>query len=339
MKPLAHRTALAVAPIVLIALACGQSPNRTSYASLEAPNSREARIALIPALDTTQLTDPALETRLSLDEIEVNVGDLRLLGPDPRIPTGGLPLIQNPHLVSAGDGSGRFPIPASLLHDSLAAYVRIDTTQQLNGASVVIHGRLFKAAVHKRQALVSIEDPSSPGPDGEPSMGTSGLASPGPDGEPSRPLNGGGTQSPGPDGEPSRCPEGYGQIRCTHNWLSSTPNNPAVEFELRGTDVAELLVDFGSTGQLDVTLGIPAARWLTPDVVSQLEIALANAAAIAQPGSSTMNATSPGTVVVSATQDARVVSLSNDPTRTDSFRADSSGAAYRLIQGDPGAGY
>ena len=51
-----------------------------------------------------------------------------------------------------------------------------------------------------------------------------------------------------------------------------------------------------------------------------------------------MPGTGPGTLVVSATQDERVVSFSNDPSRSDSFRANNSAGAYRMIQGDPGSG-
>ncbi len=194
----------ALAAGLAVVAACGGGADPSVRASLEAPTPRAARVALTPALDVSGLIDPALADRIVIEEIQVGLSDLRLLGSNPAIPSGGHPLVVGSRTLSSVDEAANvFPFPASMLDDDLAVYARIDRAPMLGGASVVVRARLYDRPVHAQaQRLTSDEapnpdgEPAAPNPDGEP-------AAPNPDGEPAAPNPDGEPAAPNPDGEPA----------------------------------------------------------------------------------------------------------------------------------------
>lgn len=279
----AHPTVVAFA--LGLAAACGEAPTDLG-GRLEAPTPRQARVTLTPALDVAGLVDTDLARRIVIDEIIVNVSDLRLLGSHPAIPLGGHRLIAKNTVLSSADRATAFPFPSNMLDDDLAVYLRIDPSDDLGDSSVIVRARLFE---HAPTGLMSslTSDPeededespnpdgepnraASPNPDGEPNRG----ASPNPDGEPNRP------DSPNPDGEPNVCDGTVADCveaqRRNLKALSDSGWTPqrSLSFELRGVDVADLVVGFDTDSRLDVLLGIPASRWFTRSVVNELETAL-----------------------------------------------------------------
>ncbi|MBI2372841.1 MAG: hypothetical protein HYV07_02460 [Deltaproteobacteria bacterium] len=266
MKARTHFGKLATLPVAWLTFACGHPIE----ASLEIPEPREARIGLVAALDLDGV-DAALSGRISVDEIEVSVEVLRLLGDHPNIPAGGHPLIDASRVLSTRNGEASFPFPEGFLGADLAVFGRISPTSTLDGASVVIRGRLAGPASRETRGLTTREDPREPGPDGEPAKDP---CDPGPDGEPAKDRErrnlGQDPRDPGPDGEPAR------PSPCLRHALRATPSIP---FELRGADEVDLVIELGETSRLQVVLGIPAARWLTSDLPD-----LAPASTTAAPG-------------------------------------------------------
>lgn len=260
---------------------------------LKAPERPDARISLTPAVDLSALIEPELAERMVLDEITVNLVDARLLGAHPAIPSAGLKLLLEPLLVrhSGSQAPMELPFPEEFLDDSLAVYLRLEPSEALQRASVVVRGRLFEtawdAASHK-STLAS--DPNAPQPDGDPAHGDDKGApqpdgdpallgrSPGapqPDGDPARPCApqpDGDPAAPQPDGDPAKC------LGTKRSGLTGGSGAPYVTFELRGDDTVDLLVGFDERSQLDVVLGIPARRWFTSEAIVQLETALDDAA-------------------------------------------------------------
>src|SRR6185436_19375570 len=133
------------------AAACGGSGERELDATLNLPPTREAKIALRPALDVSHLYDPAIADRIVIDEIDLNVSDVRLLGADPRVPVGGLPLLPEATVLEAYDGSSpalELSFPEYLAgQDDLAVYIHIDRSELLASASTVIRGRIYAKPV------------------------------------------------------------------------------------------------------------------------------------------------------------------------------------------------
>ncbi len=245
----------ALAAGLAVVAACGGGADPSVRASLEAPTPRAARVALTPALDVSGLIDPALADRIVIEEIQVGLSDLRLLGSNPAIPSGGHPLVVGSRTLSSVDEAANvFPFPASMLDDDLAVYARIDRAPMLGGASVVVRARLYDRPVHAQaQRLTSDE---APNPDGEP-------AAPNPDGEPA---------APNPDGEPARCVDAI----CTLKRALSDAHGAdrSVAFELRGEDVEALVIGFDRDSHMNVLIGVPARRWFSADVIADLEHAL-----------------------------------------------------------------
>src|SRR5262249_4554722 len=73
--------------------ACGGPAQSRIDGTLEAPAAREAKVALTPSFDVSSLYDPSIADRVIVDDVEVNIADVRLLGADPSIPSGGLSLL------------------------------------------------------------------------------------------------------------------------------------------------------------------------------------------------------------------------------------------------------
>src|SRR5688572_5992404 len=101
--------------MALLAAACGGIDGRDIDARLETPTVRESKIALRPALDVSSLYDPAIADRIVLEEIDLNISDVRLLGADPRVPAGGVALLSKATVLEAYDGAApglELPFPA-----------------------------------------------------------------------------------------------------------------------------------------------------------------------------------------------------------------------------------
>lgn len=274
----AKRKVLLVAGLAALAAACDTGPEIGG--AIDTPSVREAKITLTPSFDLSRVLDPDLAERIVIEEITINIGDARLLGPDPRIPTGGLALVDDERLLNhyVGEGSLDFEVPEELLSDDLAIYVRMQPTPDLDGAAVVIRGLLLspdealRSAMKKANGLsVATEagDGEAVDPDGDPAKpkGGNGEAVD-PDGDPATPKRG---EAVDPDGDPAdpACPEG---TLCSG--LVSVPFADAVSFELRGLEPADLVLDFTAGADLDAILNIPAGKWLTPEAVERLERAL-----------------------------------------------------------------
>jgi hypothetical protein len=262
-----------------VAAACGAAEAPVN-ARIQVEEPREARVALSPALDVRSILDPALADRIVIDSIQVNLSDARLLGTDPSIPTAGLRLIDHDRVLeNIGDGTpgAEFPFPENLLDDTLAIYLRLGSTAELQGASVVVRARLFELPVETATHPLREQ---APDPDGDPAM--DGDKAPDPDGDPAM---GGGDEAPDPDGDPAmkedpkRCapdPDGDPAMkeRCRITRRSLERQVPSIPFELRGSDEVDLVVGFDDDSHLNVVLGIPAGRWFTTEVIQQLEKAL-----------------------------------------------------------------
>ncbi len=259
--------------------------------SLKAPVPREARVKLSAALDVSDIETKDFARRIVIDEIIVNIAALRLLGESPAIPLSGQALIEDDFVLSTSSDAqpGNFPFPASMLDDHLAVYARIDKSTTLDSSSVIVKARLFDSpTLGFQQRLISGENTSdsgqqtSPNPDGEPNR----EESPNPDGEPNR------EESPNPDGEPnldeSPNPDGEpndddpeqegsrqsGLRLAGDSHELQSKSRRALSFELRGQDQVEMVVIFDAASRMNVTLSIPARRWITTTALAQLESAL-----------------------------------------------------------------
>src|SRR5262245_13488036 len=178
-----------------LAVACGSPPSPEIRGELKPPAPSESRIALTPALDLSGMIDPELAERIAIEEISVNLTDLRLLGSNPKIPAGGLELLDGDRLLSTrggADAAAEFPFAEELAADSLALSMKIGATPALRGASIIVKARLY-AQSHRSNAasLTSSDEDESPDPDGDPAD-----KSPDPDGDPA-------DKSPDPDGDPA----------------------------------------------------------------------------------------------------------------------------------------
>lgn len=316
----------------LVAAACG-GRDAPIGAELRIPEAREARIALMPALDVGGVVDASITDRIVIDEILVNVADARLLGADPRIPVGGLKLIASEHQLSSVERT-ELPFPEGLLADEdLAVYLRLAATPMLQGASVVVRARLYATAVDADAASLTaeggddgspdpdgdpaMEDPSSPDPDGDPAMGDPG--SPDPDGDPALPKRR--RCSPDPDGDPARpCPR---ELRTLRRALVGAGDS--LPFELRGFDEVDLVVGFNDNAKLDVVLSVPAARWFTRDAVAQLEQALDDGGEVLDEQGTADTESENKTVVISGDPQE----MGEDNVREDGQRGEDD---YRLLQ-------
>ena len=277
------------------AAACGAS-EPDIHGQLQLPEGGHARMSLSPALDVSSVIDPALLDRIIIDEIVVNVADVRLLGSDPRVPTGGLRLAGGERQISSIDDGISFRMPGGMSLEDLALFVELAPSNALEGASVIVRARLFESAQEK-SVLQLRQEKTEPDPDGSPAKGDPNKAEPDPDGSPATgdprktepdpdgsPAKGDPNKAePDPDGSPAmgpNCepdPDGSPAMRpCIKRSLRRglVDANGFVSFELRGSDTADLLVSLSASHPFNVVVGIPAGRWFTPEAVATLESAL-----------------------------------------------------------------
>lgn len=325
--------------VVLGVVGCGGT-GQAFDAELRAPELRQSRVTLTPALDVSSLVvDESWADRLVIDEITVNVADLRLLGADPRVPSGGLKLTEGDQIVSTLADASAFPFPAALLDDDLAVYVRLAPHTLLGSASVIIRARLFSHPVGTGAQTLKSGDPtgpSTPDPEGDPS-----TKMPDPEGDPSRPADdrvidpeGDPSKSGGmsnkdlcaqdPEGDPSHCKNS--RFLKKRQALGDS-NNAYVPVELRGVDAVDLVVDLAKSSRLNVVVGIPAARWLDATTVKALESALASPPVDQNDAKGTAER---NTVIVQAHRQSDQISGSGGSERMNKEEGDD----YRLLEGE-----
>lgn len=279
------------------ATAC--DPGVDVSASLALPHE-PSRVEVTPALDLSGLPVAGLRDRLVIEHIALNIEDLRLLGADPRIPTGGLDLLDGPRVITA-DGRDQAALVLSFPShfasgEDLAVFLRVAPSAALEGASVEIFGRLYASVPTVTTAQLSSVDPDidpahegdedgSVDPDVDPAHGGGETGSVDPDVDPAH--EGGETGSVDPDVDPAHVEDTSGEdgsvdpdvdpalefarralIRRTEGNVASVP------FVLRDNDTADMVATLGARAQLDVVVGIPATRWLDAAVVASLEAAL-----------------------------------------------------------------
>jgi hypothetical protein len=262
--------------LTTLSVACGgPDSDLTAEIQTTADQSAEALVGLVPLLDFSEVVDASMAERVLVDEIILNVSDLRLLGLDPSLPTGGLRLIDGSQLVYLSRETQdeiSFAFPEHLEREDLAVYLNISPSAELGGASVIVRGRLYATTPpvpeegRTRAFLAgSDEGEGAVDPDGEPAT-RDGEGAVDPDGEP---ASRDGEGAVDPDGEPADCAPDQ---RC--QGLSAAEAATYVAFELQGEQNVELQVGFGPNEALEVVLGIPAARWFTPDAVAAMNDAL-----------------------------------------------------------------
>jgi hypothetical protein len=280
------------APIsaLLLAVACGAEPSMIAVdGELRAPDPRQPRVTVTPALDLSDASTRVGE-RFVVDELAVNLADVRILGEDPSIPPGGFALLSEPTLVYAeGEGTVgiELPFPPAFLDQSgLAIYLRSEPTEDLDQASIVVTGHWVTEDA-MGAALTGVVDPDgepvSPSdetgvvdpdgepvlpeedeedgvvdPDGEPVRPEKGVVDP--DGEPVHPRKSGVVD---PDGEPVDCLE----VDCTQTQQALRDGTRVV---LREIGVVELVVSLRDRSRFDLVFGIPATRWIDEETSSRI---------------------------------------------------------------------
>ena len=246
----ASRCAL-LGAVTLAVAACGDGaePSSTNVsAQIAVPEARKARVTVTPALDLSGLADAELSEELTVEQLVVHLVDARLLGNDPRIPAGGLPLLDAPRLVYA-EGDGRFgielPFPSAFLEaNDLAVYLRTAPSPELDGAAVRVVASVPEAG---QFALVGMVDP-----EGDPVRPDDGMVDP--EGDPVRPDDG----MVDPEGDPVHCTE-----PCDQQSQSLEAGTQIILVDRAGT---ELVVSFDERSHFDVVFGIRAANWLNPEL-------------------------------------------------------------------------
>lgn len=264
-----------IVPIVLMgAVACGTDQQQDIDVTLEAPTPTEARVSISAALDVTELLDDGLADRVVIEDITVNLAEVRLLAADPRIPPGGYSLLSQDTLLEFfgnEDSKLEFAFPETFLaQEDLAVYLRIDESDELQGSSIIISGRLYSRPVNGGQDPLSASKEAVQDPDGDPVDDPEDdeddhdrYTVQDPDGDPVHPAC---VQDP--DGDPVMC----GQRNLVGR--GSETESESVAFELRANDVADLVATLDPSSALNVVVGIPASRWFTEEVVDTLDQAL-----------------------------------------------------------------
>jgi hypothetical protein len=266
-----------IVPIVLLGAACGtEAP--TVDATLEAPSPAEARISISAALEVSDLLDVGIAERIVIEDITVNLAEVRLLAADPRIPPGGYSLLSRETLLEfygAEDSKLELAFPEQFLaQEDLAVYLRIKPTEALASSSIVVSGRYYATPIGggPKQLKSTDDRTGASDPDGDPVMpgderkahNDSSYDNVAPDTD--DPTQTGCASDP--DGDPVMC----GRSNLTGG---ATGEEASVAFELRTSDIADLVATLGSDSALNVVVGIPASQWFTEDVITSLNRALA----------------------------------------------------------------
>jgi hypothetical protein len=351
-------------PTALLALGlaagCGGALDTGSdlRVDLRAPEAQPSFVTVTPALDVGQLFDPSLAERLVIEEITVNTTAVRLLGADPRIPTGGLTLTEGDHILSTLAQPSTFAVPADLAPDDLSVFLRLGGHSGLGGASVIVRARLYQssiaAAVHSLEAADPEGDPArgtdeAADPEGDPAMGNGEAADP--EGDPAR----GTDEAADPEGDPAKGdgeaadPEGDPAIRMRNAPCAADPEGdpakcarrgrnlkrglvgPYVHLELRGEDIVDLVLSLDRSSHFEVVVGVPADRWLTSDTVKALDASMSSTRTTASSASPTPRESSTrAAVILSSTERTKALAETSGPSTMPS--ADE--GSYRLFDGN-----
>lgn len=351
-------------PTTLLALGlaagCGGAIDAGSdlRVDLRAPEAQPAFVTVTPALDVGQLFDPALAERLVIEEITVNTTQVRLLGADPRIPTGGLALTEGDHILSTLGDPSTFSVPADLAPDDLGVFLRLGGHSGLGGASVIVRARLYQSAIaaaaHSLEAADPEGDPAkgngeAADPEGDPAKGTDEAADP--EGDPAH----GTGEAADPEGDPAKGtgeaadPEGDPALRMQNAPCAADPEGdpakcarrgrslkrglvgPFVRLELRGEDVVDLVLSLDRTSHFEVVVGVPADRWLTADTVKTLDASMNTVRTSASSGGPTpRDSSARAAVILSSANRTKGLGETSGPSTMPS--ADE--GSYRLFDGD-----
>ncbi len=272
-------------------------------ATLLLPEEPRPELTITPALDLSGIVPADWGERLVIERIALYLDDARLLGADPRIPSGGLSLLESPRVL-AGEGtqaaSTVLAFPAQFLGtEDLAVFLRVAPSAELQGAAVEVHARLYASPPGPLAFKLTTEDrerdeAGDPGsmkseserdeaarpdagpegeavdPDGEPAQPEGEAVDP--DGEPAQPEG----EAVDPDGEPAQPEKGttldpYSGPKGRELPLSEHRHVPSVAFVLRDDLAADMVAGLGPRGGIEIVVGIPGSRWLTAEVVDQLE--------------------------------------------------------------------
>src|SRR5688572_9986849 len=164
-----------IAPIVLMGAACGTEGTDLDVA-LEAPTHAEARVSISAALEVSDLLDSGLADRVVIEDITVNLAEVRLLAADPRIPPGGFSLLSKETLLEfygAEDSKLELSFPDQFLaQEDLAVYIRIAPSETLDDASIIVTGRFYQSPIKGGQSSLSAKEGTTGAsdPDGDPVM-------------------------------------------------------------------------------------------------------------------------------------------------------------------------
>lgn len=297
-RALRNRTATLVASLGFVLAACGvEDPPLGARIGL--PTGSGAEVTITPAIADGAIEELGWGSRLVVEHVAIHLSDVRLLGADPRIPAGGLGLLDQPRVVGADGRPGaalHLPIPDRFVDtEDLAVFLRLEPSVELAGASVEVFGRLYASLPAEAEAsrLTAGEDgrTGAPDPDVDPARDERSVddgpddAVPDPDvdpahGDPSMDDERSG-DVPDPDVDPAHedsetadpgAPTGTRRQALTR---SSDPGAPSVAFVLRDAAAADMVAILGPRSKLDVVVGIPAERWFDDRVVAELESALA----------------------------------------------------------------
>ena len=215
--------------------------------------SNEASLVITPGLDFADMTDTSVARRFLIDEVAINLVEIRLLGEDPRIPAEGLPMLAEERVIRS-DGSEqpalKLRLPDELIdHGELAVFVRIAPSHELSGASVVVKGRFNVDPTFGQFASTDATDP---------------------DVDPMHP----GVRDPrvscatDPDVDPMACDPFIQTLRGSRS--ASTFRN-VMPFELRDDFIIDLVATLDGHRNLDVRVMVPAGRWLSETLVTRFE--------------------------------------------------------------------
>lgn len=316
--PMTRREKPAGSPALLVALAltataCGVEERLDAGIGL--PPGASA-VSITPAVDDAVVDRLRWSSRLAIEHVAVHLADVRLLGADPRIPSGGLDLLDSGQVIESRgrpEPSIRLRVPPQYLaSEDLAVFLQLEPSPELEGASVEVFARLYADVPTMPEAAMltaAAPDPGGGSGDGEdgvpdpdvdparPSDDEAEVATPNPqvpdpDVDPAGPGldHAGHEEVPDPDVDPAR-PDPDGPPSADEE--EPTPNEgtrrqaltatgleaASVPFVLRDEAAFDMVAILGPDSGLDVVIGIPADRWLTADVVARLEAALRRRAA------------------------------------------------------------
>ena len=237
LGPTGFALLLAAASIVS---ACGDEPiEHRSVVSTPLPST----LVVTPNLEGAEITAAFDNDEIAIDELIVNVTEVRLISADPRIPAAGLTLINGARLVSSRDGQQprlELNIPEPFRSDpDLAIYIRLGPSESLGGAAVVVRGR-YGLSFNSEDDPYAL--PNATDPDVDP-MGRIIIP---------------GGECGHANGNPLLCSDsGIGRP------IDPIPDSDPT-FELRDDQIVDLVTPLGTDANSTLIIGVPASLWVSP---------------------------------------------------------------------------